>query len=201
MESHVEGSNGHRRFVGIDLSLTETGLAIVDPYITAPVLAVIQAPRTLPTVDRQQFIVDKILRSLRKGDVCVFEMFGFAGKFSRSFKSIERIELSGMVKALSSQRTQERYIDVFPQTLKLFVSGKGNANKTLMVKILCSRWRIVTTNANAADAAGLALLGFFLVEGNDASLTVDGQPIRLSDAERAILDRERERNPFFKNFS
>ena len=60
-------------------------------------------------------------------------------------------------------------IEVAPTALKKFVTGKGTAPKSMMLKCVYQQWRFDTNDDNIADAFGLAKLGEALVLGGDYS--------------------------------
>jgi crossover junction endodeoxyribonuclease RuvC len=53
--------------------------------------------------------------------------------------------------------------EVPPSTLKQFATGKGNANKTLMVASLTKRYGVEFSSDDEYDAYGLARLGACLL--------------------------------------
>lgn len=57
------------------------------------------------------------------------------------------------------------FIEVPPATLKLFVAGKGNADKEAMIAAVKRRWQYEPEDDNDADAFGLARLAEAYAKG------------------------------------
>lgn len=179
------------RFVGIDVSLASTGIAIYSPDDGRVGLYSIPTNSKEDVWDRQIRVVSQLYKWLRPFDVCCFESFGMIGKASASGKAIERLELSGMLKAIACLRTGLKCFVVHPKTLKRFIAADGNADKSKFLRALATRWAIVTTNDDMGDAAGLALAAAFLLYGPHKQLLVDWKFIRLTTKEQAVLSQIR----------
>lgn len=63
-----------------------------------------------------------------------------------------------------------RWVDVPPPTLKKFITGKGNADKNLVLLHVYKRWGLELKNDDEADAFGLAKVGAYLVGADDSDL-------------------------------
>lgn len=182
-----------RRFVGIDLALVRTGLAVLDAGKMC--LFPVNSDKLDNAVIRQFWILDRILRFVRQGDIVVVEDFAMVGKFANSGKSTDRIELLGMLRYALMKTSGCVMLTVHPSRLKKFVTGKGNAAKDDVIRELARRWCVVTTDHNLADAAGLALMGYYLVNGADSELEIDDFSVKpLEKSAISALEKEREAN-------
>ncbi len=85
--------------------------------------------------------------------VCI-EGYGFART-----ANIEPLFCIGTLLRYKLYKKGILYVDVPPNNLKKFVTGKGQAKKNLIMKELYKRWGIDTDDDNQADAHGLALFG------------------------------------------
>jgi crossover junction endodeoxyribonuclease RuvC len=141
------------RFVGLDLSLTATGLVVLDHAAFVTSKEVISSKKT--EVLRLVEIADRIVIAIRpfKNEASVYmEGYSFA---SRSGQAFSIGELGGVVKAyLFKEGITPKIIP--PTSLKKFVTGKGNAKKELMLKEVYKKWGVDFDDNNLADAYGLA---------------------------------------------
>ena len=146
------------RYVGIDPSLTRTGVAILETGLVTPI-SITSSNKTRPDV-RLFRIVSEVSKYLKHGDVVVFEDFGFGGRFNRnSGKLIERLELLGMLKLRAMQITHLPILTALPSWIKKFLIARGSrVSKDDIVKEVRERWCISVANDDEADASGLALL-------------------------------------------
>jgi len=142
--------------IGIDASLTSTGLAYYKgDYISAYCIG----DPSLLGIPRLKFIRDAVENALCRfrPDVVVLEGYalGFRGKSNTIFGIGE---LGGVLQLL----ILERGIDILlvpPTSLKLFITGKGNADKKSMMKCVGEITGSVFTTSDQYDAAGLLLMG------------------------------------------
>ena len=142
------------RFIGIDPSLSRTGLCIcsdagVEVYSISP-------SKKLTVLERQLVMVTGACAKLKKGDIVALEDFGVSSRFAPSGRFVERIEICGMLKMLLSTVTGLPGFSIPPNLLKSFVAGKASAKKTDVVAAVRERWKIDVNNDDEADAFGLA---------------------------------------------
>jgi len=142
------------RIVGIDPSLTNTGLCIISPDNTETIS--IPSSHKLDVYRRQRKIVSAIKEYLRRDDIVTIEDFGISARFSPSGRFCERIELCGMIKLITPAVTRLPWLSVSPTMLKSFIYGKANAHKTDILKAVQTDWQVQVANDDEADAFGLA---------------------------------------------
>lgn len=144
-------------YVGIDPSLTATGLAILDSDGKMSLRTI----RTTPTSHGDKFHrVRHIAMTLRqaiadldgKSVVCIEAPYIDLknGKVTRAM-----IEMHTMVQHLLYWGGIH-FREIPPAKLKQFVANHGAAKKELMLKKVFQLWKIDTDDNNQADAAGLA---------------------------------------------
>ena len=159
------------RVVGVDPSLTATGVATLD---FGPVLGSGESPRTLwravtvrtdptgPSVEARYARLDHIVTAVRaqfvRGSLVVLE----APAFSRQAGS--RHERSGLWWLLASAAVGSgcRLVEVSPTARARYATGKGKAEKRVVVDEVNRRYGLTLTDHNQADAVALAALGMRL---------------------------------------
>jgi len=150
------------RFVGVDLSLTGTGVGIVDigkPVNDRVSVLSIASNKDHSMIRRQLFIVSKLQQMVLPGDVMVLEDFSNAGRFSQtSAKLMQRVEMLGMVKIQIPQKTKKLCIGVAPITLRAFACGKQEPGKGAVKKAV-KKWGVLAKDDNEADGFVLAVMG------------------------------------------
>ena len=149
------------RVVGLDLSLTATGVA--DK----------QGARVIRTgqmrgAERLKYIgaqVDRICTGKDyleiKADIVVIEGYAHAAEYAGP----QIGELGGVIKVCLYQRGIP-FISVPPTTMKKFATGKGNASKDMVLAEAVRMNRDINDN-NAADAYFLYLMGLAHYEQRD----------------------------------
>lgn len=168
--------------VGLDLSLTAPGVASLNPgdSMTFGTLK----PKALSTPAAPLHVTDKTSRDedarlIQLADqvieyvatatssdedmlpsLIVIEGLGFA---SQTSSAMTRAGLHFLVRTRLRSFTWAHVQIVAPSTLKKFVTGKGNSEKSLMLREVYKRWKCDCTDDNQADAVGLAYIGAALV--------------------------------------
>lgn len=162
------------RVVGLDVSLTGTGVAIVDLHEcgTAPAVTVDVIGAAGVTAGKPQpFQVQQRIADL------VATISGHLGDDRIDLVAIESPSLSkatgGVFERgylwysliLHFETNGIHLVAVSPASLKLFATGKGNASKGLIIDQIGRRWPMFETGGdnNKADAAALAALAAQLV--------------------------------------
>lgn len=142
------------RVLGIDLSLTATGLAGPDWTRT------LKPPAKLAGVARIDWILSQIDDQLvRDGylDLAVVE----GPAFSRQAGQAGHHERAGLWWAVARELDHDDvpYAVVSPTALKRYGAGKGNAGKDDVLREVTRRFDWFTGDNNAADALVLAAMG------------------------------------------
>ena len=146
----------HGRVIGIDPSLTSLGLAY---RINDQVRSFCVGGKEYRGITRIRYIRDAVEEALNRytPDLVAFEGYalGFRGKSNIIF---DLGELGGVLKLL----ILERSIDILlvpPTSLKLFATGKGNADKEKVSLAVRSMLGVTFSTSDQYDAAGLMLMG------------------------------------------
>lgn len=157
-------------YVGLDLSFTCTGVVVLGPdgglvdreHIKAPPAKVAQ-PKRLGAMQREilgAIFGDQPLSPRGKHEpveVCV-EGYSMGSRATQAHKAGE---LGGVMR-LSLWRHFFGYVNVPPSTLKKFATGKGNADKSLVLREVWRKWGYEAVNDNDADAFALARMAWQL---------------------------------------
>lgn len=164
-------------FIGIDPSITHTGLVILSPH--GDILCQ-QAILSKPSKDgwrgqvaREKHIVQRIKNEIdetmkRYGIAVIFCEDYAPSRYAKS--SIPTIELGGLLRAMLAM-LPDTVEFVSPATLKQFATGKGNADKVAVAVALSKRFGYdFGGDDNLFDAACLARMALAL-GGNCEGLT------------------------------
>lgn len=154
---------GQRVSVGIDLSLTNTGIAIWTEGDDVGLHSIKSSGHKGDTLaqryQRLNGIADEVMSSMpRAGKVSVcIEAPSFNSTGGHSH------DRSGLWWTVLNALTAHEYpvTEVSPTQVKVFATGKGNASKGAVVDAVARRWPHVATNGddNLADALVLATIG------------------------------------------
>jgi crossover junction endodeoxyribonuclease RuvC len=153
------------RIVGLDLSLTATGYSVIDlpgTYFNTGVLE----PGKLTGLARIDLILNYVVGFAKTGSLFVIEDFSFGSKGQAVFQ----IAGLGFIVRHALWKLGIQTIFVAPTTLKKFVTGAGNSDKSVMLKEIFKRWGADINDDNAGDAYGLARIGMAHA-GIDTELT------------------------------
>lgn len=145
--------------LGIDFS-THTGITVLsfsgDGSHRVLEAREATAPKTLKGMNRADYIACEVVTLIQKYTPKVICLEDYAPKFMGS--AIVNIEITAVSKYMIYQ-LEYGYWKVPVGTLKKFVTGKGNAQKDLMMKEVFKKWGFDTDNNNIADSFGLAMFG------------------------------------------
>ena len=157
------------RLIGIDPSLTSTGFAYTDKngdIHTGRIL-----PKNMRGPERLYFIkyhVGKLLDDLfglLGGPVqsIIYEDYAMGGKTNKG-RLFSIGELGGVLKTLAWERGMDVLL-VPPSSLKLFATGKGNADKEEVMDAIAKRYSYSVTQNDEADAFILMKMGQLYYSG------------------------------------
>lgn len=142
--------------VGLDLSLTGTGIASAIPF-GEPFVRTLD-PRTRRGYERISFIRDSVLQATKESSLVVIEDLSFG---SNDPSAQERAGLSYLIR-YALWRQNVGFVMVAPTSLKKFVTSSGAAKKENMILEVFKRWGFSAKDNNQADAYGLMRIGMVL---------------------------------------
>lgn len=169
--------------IGLDLSLTATGVAIINDGE----LLYCGQIKSKPVGDKPQ---DELLRLLRiRGQIqdlldehCPPEEEGIIvieGLAFMARNTTALVQLAGL-NYLTRQLAYELKVPfaiVAPSSLKKYVTGKGNGDKSAITLELFKQYGVTLYNDNEADAYALATIGQALLGRNKKPLIVPQQEV------------------------
>ena len=175
-----------KRVLGVDLSLTGTGLVGIDTVredncgITA---------NTITTKKRGMARIDCILEAVAreltkiKYDLVCLEGYSFGSKGRAVFQTGE---LGGVIRHwLWSEEIP--WVEVTPTQVKKFAAGKGNVGKDQVMMQAYKRWGFEAPDNNQADAFVLATIGQFLIGGREHGDLIKPQQDVIKDLKKAAI--------------
>lgn len=167
--------------LGLDLSLTHTGLCIIKDGVMERAWSIKSKPSGNKPIDelkRLQGILYNIQNeALTARRVHMVAIEGLAFMARNTTALVQLAGLNYMVRnMLSTSDNAAAFVIVAPTTLKKFISGKGNGDKNVMLMEIYKRWGETFIDDNEADAFGLAQVGQALVN-KDYKLTQSQQEV------------------------
>ncbi len=155
-----------RGYLGIDPSLT--GLALVDGLGNRHIVCTKadQFPCFPARLDHLLQEASRFVQTLRPV-LAAIERPAYSRGEGTSGKTVER---NGLYAGLQWMlwRAGVPYLDVASTTLKKFVTGRGDSEKSLMLREVWRKWQYEAKDDNDADAFGLSQLAEAWAEGGDA---------------------------------
>lgn len=141
--------------MAIDPSLSNTGFAMWenDKIVTC---CVGSKQRGIPRLIEIRNHICRLL-DFYKIDLIFIEGYAYGSGLGGS-RNIDLGELGGVLRVMFYEK-KIPYVEIVPQHLKKYVTGKGNANKELMMKVAKEKYGIDFKNNDECDAYGMYLLG------------------------------------------
>ena len=140
------------KVVGIDASLTGTGLAVSNGFNLKTATERIESK--LKGVDRLIEIREEIRENIIFADLVVLEDYAF----SRTNQAHQIGELGGVLRVLIKEMNKKLLI-VGTMQLKKFATGKANASKEEIAVAAYKKWGIECRTNDETDAAVLVYIG------------------------------------------
>lgn len=142
------------KVMGLDIS-TKTGVSVVNDSKRVLLGAQVTFPK-LKGWERAAAIAARImeLHAEHKPDLVVIENYGFANANSL----VTLVEVGTIIRYFLWQEDIP-YIEVPPNSLKKFVSGKGQSKKEELMMFVLKKWDYTSATNDIADAVGLGMFG------------------------------------------
>lgn len=140
-------------FLGIDQSLTSTGLAIISPVSAKPVVLRTVVPGALRDGERLAFIRKEIAECLAGRSIVQAAMEGYS--MGSTHNAFDLGEVGGLVKCLLAELKIPVTV-VAPLALKKFCCNHVGADKQAMMLGVSKKWGVVISQDDEADAYVLA---------------------------------------------
>ncbi len=160
--------------LGIDLSLTGTGLSVVEG--DKLLFSECYKPKNKAGPQRLIEIRHKISEVIDKYQPKLICLEGYSfGSRGRALFQIG--ELGGLIRVLL-HKTGIKWIEIPPSQVKKFATGKGNCGKDLILQQVYKRWGMEFKTSDEADAFILAKIGTILL----------GHKEKLIKAQEEVID-------------
>lgn len=178
--------------IGLDLSLTGTGVAIKRDDVTE-----LHTIKTKPAdfandLLRIQYISDQVAKYMppRKevNLVCIEDFFTHGPSAGSAIKLI----MLGTIIRMSIFEIGYPFALISPMSLKKWITGKGNAEKSLILRDVFSKLGITAANDNEADATCLGHLAVQILLALNKGDT-SGLPKHQKEVLTTILGSKAER--------
>jgi crossover junction endodeoxyribonuclease RuvC len=143
----------------LDISLTATGVAKSMDSAPDVFLGTICPDKRFSGIERIDLMLKNITRHSEGASLVVIEGLSFGHNLP---SAQERAGLHWMVRYWLWKQAIEAVL-VAPTQLKKFVTGKGSAEKSVMLREVFRQWNISADNDNEADAYGLYRIGLCLL--------------------------------------
>ncbi len=171
-------------YVGIDQSLTKTGVCILSPR--GEKLKLIRTPRAMRGVARLVNIRDNVRSVIEpyQNNVTLAAVEG------PSLGSINHADDLGQVRGVVQVVLMDLGVEpilVAPSSLKLFVAAKGDATKEQMIAATARTWDVVIPQDDVCDAHGLAR---FAEEYHEGRSTLRHQIKAVHNLKRPKITRQ-----------
>lgn len=163
-----------RKFLGLDLSLTNTGWAILNNEGDEIVAGGIIKPKERRGIERLEYIEDEIKLVLKNHNplFIAIEGYSFGSRLGKSNAVFGIGELGGVAR-LCLYKEGRDWIDIAPTVLKKYVTGTGNAKKDIVIKEVFRKWKFDTNNNNVADAYSLSQMARTIFKIRTGKMKID----------------------------
>ena len=181
--------------VGLDLSLTSSGLAKIDGDKLIEFRSIKTAPKDFACdLDRYRHIMNEVIKFIPADvSLIVVEDF-FTPSNSAQIGSAMKLIGLGHIVRLKMHDLGLPFVVPAPTQLKKFVSGKGTCPKDMICKEVFKKWGIDTKNDDEADAvvgSHLAVALMRSMRGEDMSMYLKPQMEAITNilADRPFYNR------------
>jgi len=141
-----------KSFAGLDLSLTETGLVVLDKNFKILQQVLVSTNPSVNIECRISEIKESIWKHFNKESIIYIEGLSFGSRGAKM------LELGGLHYYVRTQLylAGYDYKPVPPTVIKKFITGKGHCKKELMLLKVYKKFGIEFDNNNLCDAYSLA---------------------------------------------
>jgi crossover junction endodeoxyribonuclease RuvC len=147
--------------VGLDASLTGSGLVVLDNK-TSNIVYVNTFRNKLDGTTRLAYLKTEICSVIQEYASKKYPVFIEGYAFSFRGCDFKLAELGGILRLAINENLGMEYQEIPPTTLKMFITGKGNAAKNIMLEQVFRKFHIgseVLKDDNQVDAYALAKFG------------------------------------------
>ena len=169
----------NQNVLGIDASLTGTGIAVFDLYGNKSGIDLVhnEAIQVKSTgEERLKAIRDRIADIISSWQIGYVAIEGYA--FSRANQAHQIGELGGVLRLFLHEHNIP-FVEIAPSAVKKFATGKGNAQKHEVAAHVQKRWDVMFKTNDETDAYVIGRMGTVLAGGGaiDDQLTMFQQEV------------------------
>lgn len=160
--------------LGLDLSLTGTGVCVLDEedMVLSSVKSKPVGKKPIDELHRLQKIVREIEDTVVDNeDIKYVAIEGLALMAKNTTSLMQLAGLNYLVRHMLEEYRKE-FIIVAPSSLKKFITGKGNAPKDHVMLELFKRYDVTILDNNEADSFALAKIASYIKKEKSPELTV-----------------------------
>jgi len=151
-------------YLGIDPSIVETGIALIDENMKVIMTKTIKTKSNMVKGNRLAIIYDGMINTLKEynmmfGQTLQIGIEDYAWHGNKSYPAIlvAMGEAGGVIRMALHNSGYQAY-KFSPGTVKMFITGKGRCEKGEMMKRIREMYGQEFTNDNIADAFAISLL-------------------------------------------
>lgn len=166
--------------VGLDLSLTSTGVVVLhgeEIVLQEVVRSSPVGPLPIDEAKRLNDITTRVL-ALVPDDAKLVAIEGIAFMVSKTTSLVQLAAINYLIR-IGLWKRGIPFVIVSPPTLKKFVTGKGVAQKDVMMLETYKRWGVSLTDNNICDAFGLARISLAILNIDDKISTEQKEVVAL----------------------
>ena len=152
------------KYIGIDLSLTGTGVVVLDDDGNLLEKHLISTSSKQTIEERILKIANTIKEITNQYKLCTFFIEGLSFG-SRGQKMLELAALHYFVR-IDVYCSHHVYHVIPPTKVKKYITGKGNCEKNLMLLKAYKKWNIEFEDDNVCDAFCMAKYGYEVIINN-----------------------------------
>lgn len=154
-----------KNIIGLDLSLTGTGIAIMNKTGNYTVARIGTKVKFGPFWARLSYSVDEIMNKISDHDIVFIEDYAFGMPKTRTSSLTKLAEFGGIIKMEIFKKTHFWPFTVSPTQLKKWISGIGNLPKKFLVTVVKDKYKMENSFKTDDEAVAFALadLGSFLI--------------------------------------
>ena len=154
MNNQENGQVPGKKIVGIDASLTSTGIAATIYGELDNAVSTRSINSNKKGTDRLIEIKEEVYKSVFGADLVLIEGYSYA-----SPNQAHQVgELGGVLRVMLAENNL-KVLEVAPTQLKKFATGKGNASKEEIAVAAYKKWGIECRTNDETDAAVLVYIG------------------------------------------
>jgi len=144
-------------FIGLDLSMTGTGMIIIDNNLNIINQELISSSPSDGSNEKRIIKLKNNIFSFLPEDLKMINKIGIEGiSYGSKGRSIAEMSALNYFIRISCLENNLSYMEIPPTTLKKFITGKGNSPKDLMLLKTYKKFGVEFDNNNLCDAYCLA---------------------------------------------